>query len=146
MSPQVISEDEALAMNSMMYQVVQWGTGHAAAVPGHEVAGKTGTSADFRDAWFVGFSPKMITGVWVGNDDFTPMKKITGGTLPAQIWSGFMRTALKNAPPSKLPRAEPVPPEMAPDIASNGGDENLIERGLDGIGSFFNNLFGGGNA
>jgi penicillin-binding protein 1A len=91
---QLIAEDNVLAMNSMMYQVVQAGTGRGAAVPGHEIAGKTGTSADYRDAWFVGFSPELVTGVWVGNDDFSPMKKITGGALPAQIWSGFMRVAL----------------------------------------------------
>ena len=145
-SAQVISQDEALQMNSLMYQVVQYGTGRGAAVPGHEVAGKTGTSADFHDAWFVGFSPELITGVWVGNDDSTPMKKITGGTLPAQIWSGYMRTALKNVPASKLPRAEPVPQELNPQFDSSSGDENVIQRGLDGIGSFFNNLFGGGNS
>jgi penicillin-binding protein 1A len=141
MQPRVISDDEALAMNSMMYQVVQWGTGRAAAVPGHEVAGKTGTSAEFRDAWFVGFSPELITGVWIGNDDFSPMKKITGGTLPAQIWSGFMRTALKNMPASTLPRAEPV--SENPEGAYSDDGENMIQRGLDGIGSFFGNLFGG---
>ena len=142
---QVIPEDEVLQMNSMMYQVVQAGTGHAAAVPGHEVAGKTGTSADFRDAWFVGFSPELVTGVWIGNDDFTPMKKVTGGTLPAQIWSGFMRVALKSAPPSKLPRAEPVP-TMSPDMASPDSGDGFVQRGLEGIGSFFDNLFGGGNS
>ena len=143
-SARVFAEDDALQMNSMMYQVVQWGTGRAAAVPGHEVAGKTGTSADFRDAWFVGFSPELVAGVWVGNDDFSPMKKITGGTLPAQIWSGFMRTALKNSKPVPLPRAEPAP-EIAEAGSQNNG-ETLIERGLDGIGSFFNNLFGGSAA
>jgi membrane peptidoglycan carboxypeptidase len=124
-----------------MYQVVQVGTGRAAAVPGHEVAGKTGTSADYRDAWFVGFSPELVTGVWVGNDDFSPMKKITGGTIPAQIWTGFMRVALKNSPPSHLPRAEPVPPPVMDNTQS--GDENVIERGLEGVGNFFDRLFGG---
>jgi membrane peptidoglycan carboxypeptidase len=135
-------EDEGLAMNSLMYQVVQAGTGRAAAVPGHEVAGKTGTSADYRDAWFVGFSPELVTGVWVGNDDFSPMKKITGGTIPAQIWSGFMRVALKGVPPTHLPRAEPVPPPVVQNDSPDNGD-NLIQRGLDSVGSFFDRLFGG---
>ena len=137
----LIAENDLLAMNSMMYQVVQAGTGRGAAVPGHEVAGKTGTSADYRDAWFVGFSPELVTGVWVGNDDFSPMKKITGGTLPAQIWSGFMRVALKGSPPSHLPRAEPVPPAIAQTAPDDG--ENIIQKSLDGIGSFFDRLFGG---
>jgi hypothetical protein len=135
-------------MNDMMYQVVQWGTGRGAAVPGHEVAGKTGTSADYRDAWFIGFSPELVTGVWVGNDDFSPMKKVTGGSLPAQIWSGFMRTALKNVPPTPLPRA--APPQIADGAAATSGDTNVIQQGIEGIGngigSFFNRLFGVGSA
>ena len=146
----VISEAEALAMNDMMYQVVQWGTGRGAAVPGHEVAGKTGTSADYRDAWFVGFSPEFVTAVWVGNDDFTPMKKVTGGSLPAQIWSGFMRTALKDVPPKPLPRALPPQPQMVDYAPTSNNDQNVIEKGIEGvgngIGSFFNRLFGGGDS
>ncbi|HXJ01691.1 MAG TPA: PBP1A family penicillin-binding protein [Micropepsaceae bacterium] len=137
----VLTEDEALTMNSMMYQVVQAGTGRAAAVPGHEVAGKTGTSADYRDAWFVGFSPELVTGVWVGNDDFSPMKKVTGGALPAQIWSGFMRVALKNVPFAHLARAEPVPPAIAESDSPDG--ENVLQRGLEGLGNFFDRLFNG---
>ena len=141
---QLFTEDEGLAMNAMMYQVVQSGTGRGAAVPGHEVAGKTGTSADFRDAWFVGFSPELVTGVWVGNDDFTPMKKVTGGALPAQIWSAYMRTALKKAPFAHLPRADPVPPLVAEVGPSQ--DENIIQRSFEGIGNFFDRLFGGTRA
>ena len=149
MQARVIAETDALAMNQMMYQVVQAGTGRGAAVPGHEVAGKTGTSADFRDAWFVGFSPELVTAVWVGNDDFTPMKKVTGGSLPAQIWSGYMRTALKNVPPTALPRAAPPPPELSTVAATASNDENVIQQGIEGIGNgignFFGRLFGGGS-
>ena len=149
MQTRVLAEADGLAMNEMMYEVVQSGTGRGAAVPGHEVAGKTGTSADFRDAWFIGFSPELVTGVWVGNDDFTPMKKVTGGSLPAQIWSSFMRTALKNVPPTPLPRAAPPPPDIT-DGATATNDENAIQQGIEGlgngIGSFFSHLFGGGSA
>jgi len=135
----VVSDSDVLSMNAMMFQVVQSGTGRGATVLGHEVAGKTGTSADYRDAWFVGFSPQLVTGVWVGNDDSSPMKKITGGSLPAQIWSGYMRIALKNVPPTPLPRAEPVAPEV-PEMAQNpsGGDDFL-----DRVGNFIGNLFTG---
>ena len=63
----------------MLHDVVQWGTGTAARVPGFEVAGKTGTTSEFRDAWFVGFSAEFVAAVWVGNDDFTPMREVKGG-------------------------------------------------------------------
>jgi penicillin-binding protein 1A len=69
--------------------VVERGTGRAAAMPGL-VAAKTGTSQDFRDAWFIGFNEALIVGVWVGNDDHSPMKSVTGGSIPASIWKRFM--------------------------------------------------------
>lgn len=145
--PQVFSEQNGLEMNDLLYQVVQEGTGHAAAVPGHEVAGKTGTSSAYRDAWFIGFSPDLITGVWVGNDDSSPMNKVTGGLLPAQIWSGFMRVALQNRPDTPLQRAEPVMPLVAqtPAIENNGqpGIETPQPGPFDGLGRFFGGLFGG---
>jgi penicillin-binding protein 1A len=133
----VIDEDDALALNGMLYQVVQWGTGRAANVPGREVAGKTGTSAEFHDAWFIGFSSQLVAGVWVGNDDSKPMRKVTGGSLPAQIWAGFMRTALKGTRPTPLPRRELTPPVGAT-VAHDGGAGVLF----DGIGDFFDRLFG----
>jgi membrane peptidoglycan carboxypeptidase len=56
---------------------------------------KTGTSQNYRDAWFIGFAGNFVAGVWVGNDDFSPMKRVTGGSLPAQIWATFMRDAIE---------------------------------------------------
>jgi penicillin-binding protein 1A len=112
----VAAEDRTLWMNAMLFDAVQQGTGRTASVPGHEVAGKTGTTSDLKDAWFVGFSPELVTGVWVGNDDTKPMRRVTGGGLPAQIWSGYMRVALKNTPASAIPRSLPVAPlEVATD-------------------------------
>jgi penicillin-binding protein 1A len=73
--------------------VIDRGTGHAAALDGF-AAGKTGTSQSFRDAWFIGFAEPLVVGVWVGNDDDKPMKNVTGGSLPAQIWKSFMTEAL----------------------------------------------------
>ncbi len=104
--------DPALAkeMTSMLQEVVLAGTGRRAALPGGwAVAGKTGTSQNWRDGWFIGFSAKYITGVWLGNDDNSSMTRVTGGALPAQIWHDFMVPAHKglkvqnlNAPPPHL--------------------------------------------
>jgi membrane peptidoglycan carboxypeptidase len=73
--------------------VVDRGTGQAAALDGF-AAGKTGTSQNYRDAWFIGFNEALVVGVWVGNDDETPMDKVTGGKLPAVIWRNFMTDAM----------------------------------------------------
>ena len=142
-SQQVFSEDNALQMNDLLVQVVQEGTGHAAAVPGYDVAGKTGTSSDYRDAWFIGFSSDLITGVWVGNDDSSPMNKVTGGLLPAQIWNGYMRVALQNRPATPIQRSQPVGMVMA-QSPDNGapGTQSQDQGPLDGIGRFFGGLFG----
>jgi penicillin-binding protein 1A len=88
-------------MQSMLSDVIRAGTGRAARLT-RPAAGKTGTSQDFRDAWFVGFSAELVTGVWLGNDESTPMKKVTGGGLPARLWRRFMTDALKGAPARKL--------------------------------------------
>jgi penicillin-binding protein 1A len=90
-------------MNAMMRETVANGTARRADLPGWPVAGKTGTSQDFRDAWFIGFTSQLVTGVWLGNDDNTPMRKITGGGLPVEVWSQFMRTAHRGRTPSELP-------------------------------------------
>ena len=74
------------AINDMLNSVVVFGTGRRAALPGHPAAGKTGTSQDFRDAWFVGFTAHFVAGVWVGNDDGRAMNKVMGGSLPARLW------------------------------------------------------------
>jgi penicillin-binding protein 1A len=92
-------------MNAMMRETVTSGTARRADLPGWPVAGKTGTSQEFRDAWFIGFTSQLVAGVWLGNDDNTPMKKITGGGLPVEVWSEFMRTAHRGRTPSELPGA-----------------------------------------
>lgn len=98
----VLSKNIVGMMNEMLMNVVISGTGRAAQI-GRPVAGKTGTTSDYKDAWFIGYTPDLVTGVWVGNDDNEPMKKVTGGTLPAKIWHGFMLEALANIPVSNLP-------------------------------------------
>ncbi len=98
----VIDEDAVHKMNDLMMQVVKSGTARSAAI-GRDVAGKTGTSQDFHDAWFIGFTPQLVTGVWVGNDDNAEMKKVTGGSIPARIWAEFMRPALSQTPVKSIP-------------------------------------------
>lgn len=92
-------------MNQMMQETLSIGTAHKAALPGWPAAGKTGTSQDFRDAWFIGYTGHLVTGVWLGNDDNAPTKKVTGGGLPVDIWSRFMRDAHQGVPVAGLPTA-----------------------------------------
>jgi penicillin-binding protein 1A len=90
---QVISNYDLGAMNRMMRAVVTQGTGRSAQFGDFEIAGKTGTSQDYRDAWFVGYSAHYIAGVWAGNDDNSPTRKMTGGSIPAAIWKDVMEQA-----------------------------------------------------
>ncbi len=87
----------ARALTAMMTKVINGGTGKHAAI-GRPAAGKTGTSQNYRDAWFVGFTPQLVTGVWFGNDDGSPMKRVTGGGLPARTWAVFMGAAHQGLP------------------------------------------------
>jgi penicillin-binding protein 1A len=88
-------------MTNLMTASVEWGTGKAAKID-HPAAGKTGTSQDFRDAWFVGFTRELVAGAWLGNDDGTPMKGVTGGGLPAKLWARFMTRVLEDQEPQPL--------------------------------------------
>ncbi|HEX3754539.1 MAG TPA: PBP1A family penicillin-binding protein [Rhizomicrobium sp.] len=97
-------------MVAMLYGVVTGGTGRAAAIPGHEAAGKTGTTQDSHDAWFVGFTTDYVAAAWVGNDDSSPTRGVTGGTLPAQIWRQAMTVAEKGLPSKALDKSAPPPP------------------------------------
>ena len=97
-----MSAEHAQAMSTMLQDVVLTGTGRGATQPGRRSAGKTGTSQSFRDAWFVGFTADYTAGVWVGNDDDSPMSDVTGGGLPAAIWRDFMVRAHKGLPARDL--------------------------------------------
>jgi penicillin-binding protein 1A len=102
----VMDEEVVRQMTSMMGAVVLRGTGAGAQLAGRDVAGKTGTSSDWRDAWFVGYTADYTAGVWVGHDDFTSMGRTTGGTLPAQIWNDSMTVAHRGVEAHPLPGIE----------------------------------------
>ncbi len=93
-------------MNTMMQETLLSGTAHKAELPGWMAAGKTGTSQDFRDAWFIGYTSNLVTGVWLGNDDNSPTKKATGGGLPVEIWTRFMKAAHQGVPAAALPGSQ----------------------------------------
>jgi penicillin-binding protein 1A len=113
-------------MNQMMQETLASGTARKASLPGYPAAGKTGTSQDYRDAWFIGYTGHLVAGVWLGNDDNSPTKKLTGGAMPADIWNRFMTAAHQGLPNADLPgmagrtidaappRAAPVPAPASP--------------------------------
>jgi len=105
---QVFSVKTADKMTDLLRFVTTSGTGRAARVQGVEVAGKTGTTNEWRDAWFVGYSAHITAGVWVGNDDYEPMNEVSGATYPARIWSAFMTVAheTEGFEPEPLPMDE----------------------------------------
>lgn len=103
---QVVEPQPVVEMLDVMTSVVQHGTGRVASKIGRPAAGKTGTGQDSRDAWFIGFTAELVTGVWMGNDDNSPMAKVTGGSLPTQLWRNFTIGALEGQPVRALPRPE----------------------------------------
>jgi penicillin-binding protein 1A len=103
---QVIEPRNVAAMNTMMQETLLSGTARKAEIPGWTAAGKTGTSQDFRDAWFIGYTANLVTGVWLGNDDNSPTKKATGGGLPVEVWTRFMKAAHQGVPVASLPNSQ----------------------------------------
>jgi penicillin-binding protein 1A len=114
----VIAQHVDRDLTAMMYDVMTAGTGRGAAIWTHEAAGKTGTTQDYHDAWFVGFTADYVAGVWVGNDDSSPMRGVTGGSLPAQIWREVMTAAEKDLPARPLDRSPPGIPVDASILSS----------------------------
>lgn len=100
---QVLASDVVEMANYMLMDVVRRGTGTRAGLPGRDVAGKTGTSQNYKDAWFMGYTAQLAAGVWVGNDNNAPMKNATGGSISAQIWHDFMIKAMEGMPAENLP-------------------------------------------
>ena len=99
----VLTPELAYMMTDLLKGVVRRGTGVAANL-GIPQGGKTGTADDYRNAWFIGFTPTIVAAVWVGNDDNSPMKKVVGGGLPAQVWAAFMKPVTDALPKTDWPR------------------------------------------
>jgi penicillin-binding protein 1A len=103
-------------MNTMMQETLLTGTARRADIRGWQAAGKTGTSQEHRDGWFVGYTSHLVAGVWLGNDDSSPGKRLSGGNLPVEVWTRFMQEAHALAPPQPLEtggwRNAPPPPPM----------------------------------
>lgn len=127
----VIDAGYSGAMNAMLAEVIdsEFGTGSVARLA-RPAAGKTGTSQDYRDAWFVGYTADLIAAVWMGNDDGKPMKNVTGGTLPAMVWKDFMSAATAGMPSRALPDGT-VPSDAK---------EPVVEDAPQSIESFFKNM------
>jgi penicillin-binding protein 1A len=104
---QVIDARAVAMMNTMMMQTLISGSAKKADLPGWQDAGKTGTSQDFRDAWFIGYTSHLVTGIWLGNDDNSPTHKATGGGLPVEIWSRYMKVAHQGLTPEPIPGVQP---------------------------------------
>jgi penicillin-binding protein 1A len=121
-SVQAISNPFLYYQNQMLRGVMTSGTGRSAAIAGRDVAGKTGTTSDYKDAWFVGYTGGFVTAVWVGKDDNTPMRGVTGGSSPAAIWRGFMEAALPRLNAPAIPNGPAMPEGWQPP----GPVENLL--------------------
>ena len=125
---EVISAGTAYVMTTMLEDVINHGTGNPNAIIGRPAAGKTGTTTNFRDAWFVGYTPDLVAAVWLGNDNYHPMSESYGGNIPARIWARFMQAALKNVAKHDFI----FPGDEVKKVASCGGGYGPYEYFLSG--------------
>ena len=115
----VLSEKAVSSMNTMLVDVPEHGTGRRAALPMCRSAGKTGTTQSYRDAWYVGFTGNYTAAVWLGNDDYSPTRRMTGGSLPAMVWQRMMTYAHGNIDIRPIPGIEdPLPEKYDAEIAA----------------------------
>ncbi len=138
----VVSERNAATMTEMMEGTLVSGTGRAGHLEDRPSAGKTGTSQDYRDAWFIGFTADYVCGVWIGNDDNMPMNKATGGGLPARIFKAFMSVAEADLPSRPLAAhdVEIASAEETPVIESVDDGAETAAKNDDGILDIFENV------
>ncbi len=156
-TPQVEPVEAIADLNVMLNAVVKSGTARGADLGYAPQGGKTGTNQSYRDAWFIGFTAHNVTGVWVGNDDFSPMNKVTGGMIPAPTWKRIMEVAeaglrpaglpgipldgTYTAAPAPAPGSEPIIDEepLAPDLVATGSSVDDSKDVLNGMFNLFKN-------
>jgi len=145
-SAAVVDPAHAVQLSRMMAGVIEFGTGKGARLD-RPAAAKSGTTQDYHDAWFVGFTADLVAGVWLGNDNNEAMKKVTGGTLPAKLWRDFMMDAHARMPPRPLPGLDGAPAWAVPVATAEGvrpAPPAPVARADSGIGSLIDKLTGGG--
>lgn len=126
-SAPIVSARAISAMNDMLNSVVAGGTGHGASLDYYPAGGKTGTTQSFKDAWFIGYTAQWVGGVWMGNDNASPMRSVTGGSLPAEIWKEVMLKAQEGLLAKSLPGTE-MNAELAKKAAEALGLANVPAR------------------
>ncbi|MPM60903.1 Penicillin-binding protein 1A [bioreactor metagenome] len=125
---QVVNPKSVYLLVDMMREVMTRGTGTGAAI-GRPAAGKTGTTSDYKDAWFVGFTPDLSTCVWIGDDNGEPLNRMTGANEPATIWRDFMSVALANVPASDFVKPAGVVVPSDPQIVKEDNDKKDVKSG-----------------
>ena len=137
----VIESRNLRHINAMLTEALKSGTGRGARLKGRASAGKTGTSQKYRDGWFVGYTADLVAGVWLGNDNDTPTKRVTGGQLPASLWKAFMSKASTGRPPRAFPTGREVaavtPDAQQPPARDDGAD---FKRFIDGLAGMLSDI------
>ena len=128
----VLSDKTVVGMVDMLNSVVENGTGRRARLPGIPVAGKTGTTNAYKDAWFVGFTGNYTAAVWLGNDNYESTKRLTGGRLPAETWAKYMRVAMATEEAKPLPGLAPSEGTAEQLVSAADGDRNILDPGASG--------------
>ena len=137
----VIESRNLRQMNVMLTEALKSGTGRGARLRDHASAGKTGTSQKYRDSWFVGYTADLVAGVWLGNDNDSPTKRVTGGQLPASLWKAFMSNASTGRPPRAFPTGREVAvatPDR--DQAPTRDDGVDFKRFIDGLAGMLSDI------